>query len=101
MKKMAVRKYYGHFWKPTREVSYTKTQEFINRTRQVKIIAVNIIFCEEEQKVGLFVYHLEGLRVPLLVRVPQFGKDCFRIILFSLFCLMGLFRSFYHYKFRK
>jgi len=23
--------------------------------------------------VGLFVYHLEGLSVPLLVRVPQFG----------------------------
>jgi len=26
--------------------------------------------------VGLFVYHLEGLRVPLLVRVPQFGNHC-------------------------
>jgi len=33
---------------------------------------VNIFFCEEKQKVGLFVYHLEGLRVPLVVRVPQF-----------------------------
>jgi len=34
------------------------------------------IFCEEKQKVGLFVYHLEGLRVPLMVRVPQFGNHC-------------------------
>jgi len=25
--------------------------------------------------VGLFVYHLEGLSVPLLVRVPQFETD--------------------------
>jgi len=33
---------------------------------------VNVLFCEEKQKVGLFVYRLEGLRVPLLVRVPQF-----------------------------
>jgi len=30
-------------------------------------------FCVEEQK-GLM-YHLEGLRVPLVVRVPQFGSD--------------------------
>jgi len=39
---------------------------------------VNIFFCEEKQKVGLFVYHLEGLRAPLLVRVPQFGNHCSR-----------------------
>ena len=31
-------------------------------------------FCEEKQKVSLLVYHLEGLRVPLAVRVPQFGN---------------------------
>jgi len=29
-------------------------------------------FCVEEQK-GL-TYHLEGVRVPLVVRVPQFGN---------------------------
>jgi len=29
-------------------------------------------FCVEEQK-GL-AYHLEGLRAPLVVRVPQFGN---------------------------
>jgi len=63
------------FLKPTREVGYTKIQECINRIQQVKIISVNIFFCEEKQKVGLFVYHLEGLRVPLLVRVPQFGGN--------------------------
>jgi len=50
----------------------------MNRTRQVKIIAVNIFYCEEKQKIGLFVYHLEGLSVPLLVRVPQFGNHCYR-----------------------
>jgi len=33
-------------------------------------------FCLEEQK-GL-AYHLEGLRVPLVVRVPQFGNHWFR-----------------------
>jgi len=31
-------------------------------------------FCVEEQK-GL-AYHLEGLRVPLVIRVPQFGNHC-------------------------
>jgi len=46
----------------------TKIQEFINKTRQVKIIAVNVFSCEEKQNVGLFVYHLEGFRV------PQFGN---------------------------
>jgi len=40
---------------------------------------VNVLFCEEKQKVGLFVYHREGLRVPLLVRVPQFGNHCFML----------------------
>jgi len=52
------------------EVGCTKIQEFINRTRQVKILS----FCEEKQNVGLFVYHLEDLRLPQLVRVPQFGN---------------------------
>ena len=39
------------FLKPTREVGYTEIQEFINRTRQVKSIAVTIFLCEEKQKV--------------------------------------------------
>jgi len=47
MKKMAVWKYYGCFQKPAKEVGYTKIQEFINKIRQVKIIAVDIFFCEE------------------------------------------------------
>jgi len=34
----------SHFLKPIREVGYTKIQEFINRTRQVKIVTVNISF---------------------------------------------------------
>jgi len=34
--------------------------------------------CEEKQKVGLFAYHLEGLREPLVVRVPQFENHCFK-----------------------
>jgi len=46
MNKIAVRNYNGHFlsqlWK------HTKIQEFINRTRLVKIIAVNIFFCLEK-----------------------------------------------------
>ena len=45
---------------------YTKIPKFINKTRLVKIIAVNIFFCLEIQKAGLFVYHLESLRVPQL-----------------------------------
>jgi len=40
------------------------------RTRQVKTIAVNIFFCDKKHKAGLFVCHLEGLRV------PQFGNHC-------------------------
>jgi len=33
-------------------------------------------FCVEEQK-GL-ACHFEGLRVPLVVRVPQFGNHCLK-----------------------
>jgi len=76
MKKMAVRKYYGHCYKPTREVGCTKIQEFIKRIWQVKIIAMNISV--KKNRVGLYVYHLEGLRLPLLVCVPQFGNHCAR-----------------------
>jgi len=34
-------------------------------------MAVNIYFCEEKQKVGLFAYPLEGLRVSQVVRRPH------------------------------
>jgi len=44
MNKMTVRNYIGHFQKPTTEAGHTKIQEFIKRTRQVKTIAMNIIF---------------------------------------------------------
>jgi len=64
------------FLETNKGTNYTKSQEIINKTRQVKIIAVNISFCEEKQKVGLFVYHLEGLRVPLVVRIQQFRNHC-------------------------
>jgi len=40
-----------------------------------------VSFCVEEQK-GL-AYHLDGLRVPLVVRVPQFGNHCFISITLS------------------
>jgi len=36
--------------KPTSEVSYTKIQEFINRTRQVEIVAVNLFFAQKNRK---------------------------------------------------
>jgi len=68
----------GHFQKPTREVGYTKIQEFSHRTRQVQIIVVNISFCEEKQKVGLFVCQLEGFCIPLQVHVQQFGNHRFK-----------------------
>ena len=66
---MTVRNYHGHFQKPTREVGYTKIQEFINRTWQVKTVAVNIFFVKKNE-VGQFMYHLEGLRI------PQFENHC-------------------------
>ena len=47
---MAVRKYYGHCQTPTREVGYTRILEFINRIRQVKIIAINIFFVKKNRK---------------------------------------------------
>jgi len=50
MNKMAVRKYCGHFHKPTSGVGYTKIQEFINRTAQVKIVAMNIFFVKKNRK---------------------------------------------------
>ena len=78
--KMTVRNFNGHFYKTAREVVNTKIQEFVNRTRNLltkkfrnlssKNYSCECIFCEEKQKVGLFVYHLEGLRV------PQFENHC-------------------------
>jgi len=50
MNKMAVRKYCGHFHKPTSGVGYTKIQEFINRTAQVKTVAMNIFFVKKNRK---------------------------------------------------
>jgi len=76
MKKMAVRKYYGHFYKPTREAGYTNIQEFIIRTRRVKTFAVNTFFGKRNRKQFYSRTTFEGLRVPLLVRVPQFGNHC-------------------------
>jgi len=32
------------------------------------------IFCEEKHNLGSFPCRLEGLRVPLVVHVPQFGN---------------------------
>jgi len=32
--------------------------------------------CEEKQKVGLFAFHLKGLRVSFAVRAPQFENRC-------------------------
>ena len=71
---MTVRNFDGHFYKTAREVVNTKIQEFVNRTRNLltkkfrNLSSTNYsceyIFCEEKQKVGLFVYHVEGLRVP-------------------------------------
>jgi len=76
MNKMAVRNYNGHFYKSTREVCHIKIQEYVNRTLQVKTMAVNTYFCEEKQEVGLFASPVEALRVPQVVRVPQFGNHC-------------------------
>jgi len=55
---MAVRKYYGHCQTPTREVGYTRILEFINRIRQVKIIAINIFFVKKNRK------QCRSIRVP-------------------------------------
>jgi len=54
-------------------------QEFINKTRLAKIIAVNIFFCLEKPKAGPFVNHLEILRLPLVARVPHTGNHCFKL----------------------
>jgi len=51
-------------------------QEFINRAPSVKTKC--IFFCVEDQKD--LAYHLEGLRVPVVVCVPQFGNHCHRRI---------------------
>jgi len=72
MNKMAVRNYKGHFSKLIREVHKNAG------IYQQNPISKNKMFflCVEEQQ-GL-AYHLEGLRVPLVVRVPQFGNHCFK-----------------------
>jgi len=45
-------------------------QEFINRTLYVKAGYILFVQCRTEGS--------RGLRVPLVVRVPQFGNHCFR-----------------------
>ena len=47
---MAVRNFNCYFQKIAKEVANTKTQEFINRTRQVKTTAVNIFFVKKNRK---------------------------------------------------
>jgi len=49
------------------------------------------IFCEEKQNVGLCAYHLENLRVPLVVRV-QFGNH-WPWLIFITFPLIKLFKK--------
>jgi len=44
-----------------------------------KNFSCEYIFCEGKQKAGLFVYHLEGLRAPLVVHVPQFENHWSRL----------------------
>jgi len=71
---MVVRNYNGQFSKPIRQVHKNAGIYSQNPVSKSKAKAVNAVFCEEKQKVSLLVYHLEGLCVPLLVRVPQFGN---------------------------
>ena len=47
------------------------------------------IFCEEKQNLGLSTYHLKGLRVPLVVRVPQFGNHCLKWTSYICFCTVN------------
>jgi len=48
---------------------------------------VNVCFCEEIQKVGLFAYHLEGFRVPQFVHRRDKEINWFGAWLtFSLWC---------------
>ena len=61
---------------PTMEVH--KNSGIYEQNTISKIITMNIFFCLEKQKVGLFVYHLESLRVPLVVLAPQFGNHWLR-----------------------
>ena len=66
-------KYYSikrSFLETNKGIRLHKIQDFISRTRQVKTIAVNVFYCEDKQKIGLFAYHLEGLRV------AQFENHC-------------------------
>jgi len=49
MNEMDMRIYNTHL-KTTKEASYTKTQEFINRTQQVKTVAVNKFFVKRNRK---------------------------------------------------
>ena len=59
---------FGHFSKLIREVHKNAGIYYQNSISENKMYS----FCVEEQK-GL-TYHLEGVRVPLVVRVPQFGN---------------------------
>jgi len=40
------------------------------------MIAVNIFFLWRKTERYIFTYHLEGLRVPPMVPIPQFGNHC-------------------------
>jgi len=44
------------------------------------------VFCVEKQKVDLLAYHLEGLRVPVVIRVLQFGNHWYNECISGLLC---------------
>jgi len=74
MKKMAVGNYNGHF-----SNQQVHTNSGIYEENPIsKSYSCEYIFCEEKQNLGLFTYHLEGLCVPLVVRIPQVGNHCTR-----------------------
>jgi len=78
MNKMPVRNYNGCFSKLIREVHKNAGIYLQNPINKNKMFS----FCVEEQK-GL-AYHLEGLRVPLVV--PQFGNHCSNwMLLYAMF----------------
>jgi len=56
------------------QVKYTKIPEFKTEPNWGNYSCEHIYFFK--QQVDLFTYHLEDLRVPLMVRVPQFGNHC-------------------------
>jgi len=81
----------GHCWKLI-EIVHRNVQIY-KQSPTIKSKNFEYGWFVKKQKIGLLKYHLEGLCIPLVVCVPQFGNHCYRLLslwhkIQTVFCKM-------------